>query len=46
MEAACSSAADGLDLMSDTYASADFRAHLTRVLARRAILEAAGRARG
>jgi aerobic carbon-monoxide dehydrogenase medium subunit len=44
--AACGSAADGLDLMSDSYASSDFRAHLTRVLARRAVLEAAGRARG
>jgi carbon-monoxide dehydrogenase medium subunit len=44
--AATASAADGLDLMSDSYASADFRAHLTRVLAKRAILEAAGRARG
>ncbi len=44
--AACNSAADGLELMSDTYASADFRAHLARVLAGRAILEAAGRARG
>jgi carbon-monoxide dehydrogenase medium subunit len=44
--AATASAADGLDLMSDTYASADFRAHLTRVLTKRAILEAADRARG
>jgi aerobic carbon-monoxide dehydrogenase medium subunit len=44
--AAASRAADGLDLMSDSYASSDFRAHLTRVLARRALLEAAGRARG
>jgi aerobic carbon-monoxide dehydrogenase medium subunit len=46
VEAACNSAPAGLDLLGDTYASADFRAHLTRVLARRAILEAAGRARG
>ena len=44
--AATASAADGLDLMSDSYASADFRAHLARVLTKRAILEAAGRARG
>jgi carbon-monoxide dehydrogenase medium subunit len=44
--AACNSAPDGLDLLGDTYASADFRAHLTRVMARRAILEAADRARG
>jgi aerobic carbon-monoxide dehydrogenase medium subunit len=46
VEAACNTAPAGLDLLGDTYASADFRAHLTRVLARRAILEAAGRARG
>jgi aerobic carbon-monoxide dehydrogenase medium subunit len=44
--AACNSAPTGMDLLGDTYASADFRAHLTRVLARRAILEAASRARG
>src|SRR5215469_8624310 len=44
--AATASAADGLDLMSDSYASADYRAHLARVLTKRAILEAAGRARG
>ncbi len=45
VEAACGSVVDGLDLMSDSYASADFRAHLTRVLASRALMEAAGRAR-
>ena len=45
VEAACGSAADGLDLMSDSYASADFRAHLTRVLTGRALMEAATRAR-
>ena len=39
-------APDGLDLMEDSYASADFRAHLTRVMAKRAIMEAAARARG
>jgi len=44
--AATASAADGLDLMSDTYASADFRAHLARVMMKRAILEATDRARG
>lgn len=43
--AACASAADGLDLMSDAYASEDYRAHLTRVLAKRAILQAAEIAR-
>ncbi|MGO8948702.1 MAG: FAD binding domain-containing protein [Ktedonobacterales bacterium] len=45
LEAACNSAPDGLDLMSDSYASAEFRAHLTRVLARRALAQAAERAR-
>jgi carbon-monoxide dehydrogenase medium subunit len=44
LDAACASAADGLDLMSDTYASDEFRAHLTRVLAKRALAEAASRA--
>ena len=43
---ACASAADGLDLMSDTYASAEYRAHLARVIARKAIAEAAANARG
>ena len=38
-------AADGLDLMSDTYASADFRAHLAQVLTKRALAQAAERAR-
>ena len=38
-------AADGLDLLSDTYASADFRAHLAQVLTRRALAQAAARAR-
>ncbi|MGZ3672936.1 MAG: FAD binding domain-containing protein [Ktedonobacterales bacterium] len=42
---ACAAAPDGLDLMDDSYASADFRAHLTRVMAKRAILEAAANAR-
>lgn len=34
-------AAAGLDLLSDTYASADYRAHLTRVLTLRALNHAA-----
>jgi aerobic carbon-monoxide dehydrogenase medium subunit len=34
---ASSHAADGLDLLSDYYASADYRAHLTRVLTLRAL---------
>ncbi len=38
-------AADGLDLMSDPYATADFRAHLTRVMTRRALTQAADAAR-
>ncbi len=46
LSAACSRAADGLDLMSDSYASAEFRAHLTRVLTRRAVEQAAAHARG
>jgi carbon-monoxide dehydrogenase medium subunit len=41
---ASSVAADGLDLMADTYASADYRAHLARVLTRRALAKAAERA--
>ncbi len=40
--AAAAHAADGIDLNSDVYASADYRAHLTSVLARRAIAAAAG----
>ncbi len=42
---ATSHAADGLDVTGDTYASAEYRRHLAQVLARRAIAEAAGRAR-
>src|SRR5260221_690888 len=42
---AASHAADGLDVTGDTYASAEYRRHLAQVLARRAIAEAAGRAR-
>ncbi|HEX6122817.1 MAG TPA: FAD binding domain-containing protein, partial [Ktedonobacterales bacterium] len=37
-------AADGLDLMSDAYASMEYRAHLARVLARRALERALIRA--
>jgi carbon-monoxide dehydrogenase medium subunit len=43
---AAASAADGLDLLSDSYASADFRAHLTQVYTQRALATAAQRARG
>jgi carbon-monoxide dehydrogenase medium subunit len=45
VSAACASAADGLELLSDPYASAEYRAHLTRVLAKRAVLQAAATAR-
>lgn len=45
LAAASAHAADGLDLMSDTYASDEFRAHLTRVLTRRALAAAAAAAR-
>lgn len=43
---ACATIADGVDLMSDSYASAEYRAHLARVIARRAIEEALANARG
>lgn len=39
-------AADGLDLLSDAYASAEYRGHLTRVLTLRALHEAAQKAHG
>ncbi|HET8907712.1 MAG TPA: xanthine dehydrogenase family protein subunit M [Ktedonobacterales bacterium] len=43
--AACANAADGVDLMGDSYASSDYRAHLIRVLSQRAVLQAAQNAR-
>lgn len=43
--AASASAADGLELLGDTYASKDYRAHLARVLTKRALTEAAQTAR-
>jgi len=43
--AACANAASGVDLMGDSYASSDFRAHLVQVLAQRAIMQAAQNAR-
>ena len=43
---AAAHAADGLDLMSDTYASSAYRAHLAQVLTRRALAAAVARATG
>lgn len=43
---AAASAANGLALLSDSYASADFRAHLAQVYTQRALATAAQRARG
>ncbi len=40
------SAANGLHLLSDSYASADFRAHLAQIYTQRALAAAAQRARG
>jgi carbon-monoxide dehydrogenase medium subunit len=37
--------ADGIDVQGDIHASPEYRAHLARVLTRRAVLQAAGRAR-
>jgi carbon-monoxide dehydrogenase medium subunit len=45
LTAACTTAADGLDLMSDAYASGEYRGHLTRVLTKRALQQAAEVAR-
>src|SRR5579859_1800360 len=42
---AVASVTDGMELMSDTYASSEYRAHLARVLTKRALLDAAARAR-
>ena len=43
--AAAGKAADGLDCLDDLVASPDYRAHLTRVMAKRALTAAAERAR-
>jgi carbon-monoxide dehydrogenase medium subunit len=42
---AASHAADGMDFLSDAYASEEYRAHLVRVQARRALAKAAERAK-
>lgn len=39
---AAGAAADGIDMNSDIYASAGYRAHLTKVLTKRALMAAAG----
>jgi carbon-monoxide dehydrogenase medium subunit len=43
---AATHATEGLELLSDSYATGEFRAHLATVLTRRAITAAAARARG
>jgi carbon-monoxide dehydrogenase medium subunit len=40
--AAAEKAADGVDALSDLHASAEYRAHLARVFAKRALMKAAG----
>ena len=44
VKAAVQSVADGIDVQGDIHASPEYRAHLARVLTRRAVLQAAGRA--
>ncbi|MBV9545247.1 MAG: xanthine dehydrogenase family protein subunit M [Chloroflexi bacterium] len=44
VRAAVQSVADGVDVLGDIHASPEYRAHLARVLSRRAVLEAARRA--
>jgi carbon-monoxide dehydrogenase medium subunit len=43
---ASKTAADGVDVQGDIHASPEYRAHLARVLTRRAVMQAAERARG
>jgi carbon-monoxide dehydrogenase medium subunit len=45
VKAAVQTVADGIDVQGDIHASPDYRAHLARVLTRRAVLQAAQRAR-
>ena len=46
VKAAVQTVADGIDVQGDIHASPEYRAHLARVLTRRAVLQAAQRARG
>lgn len=46
LKEAVRSAADGVDVQGDIHASSEYRAHLSRVLARRAVVDAAARAKG
>ena len=45
VKAAVQTVADGIDVQGDIHASPEYRAHLARVLTRRAVLEAANKAR-
>jgi len=45
VKAAVQTVADGIDVQGDIHASPEYRAHLARVLTRRAVLEAAHKAR-
>lgn len=46
VKAAVQTVADGIDVQGDIHASPEYRAHLARVLTRRAVLQAASRAKG
>jgi carbon-monoxide dehydrogenase medium subunit len=46
IKAAVQTVADGIDVQGDIHASPEYRAHLARVLTRRAVLQAAERAKG
>jgi carbon-monoxide dehydrogenase medium subunit len=45
IKSAVQTVADGIDVQGDIHASPEYRAHLARVLTRRAVMEAAGKAR-
>jgi carbon-monoxide dehydrogenase medium subunit len=45
IKAAVQTVADGIDVQGDIHASPEYRAHLARVLTRRAVMEAAGKAK-